>query len=185
MSDDINMTDIKETSLRPVRILSWFMIVNAKMQTIKYHLLTFVFSQDVHRTDADAPGLWTFLRHRFHLAPQVTNLTFLASCPVSVVCKPLHIKGIGIEDDINPTNLRISDLKRQPTIHSIFLFFLFLLFRLSSITFEGINHKLEISFTFLWFIKTRLDPFKTGIGDLDMIPENTPAVKIDCQVFHL
>ena len=31
MSDDINMTDVKETSLRPVRILSWFMIVNAKM----------------------------------------------------------------------------------------------------------------------------------------------------------
>ena len=152
MSDDINMTDIKETPLRPVRVLSWFMIVNAKMQTIKYHLLTFVFSQDVHRTDADTSGLGTFLRHRFHLAPQVTNLTFLASCPVSVVCKPLHIKGIGIEDDINPTNLSVSDLKCQPSVHSILLFFFFLLLHLGLITLEDIEHKLEIGFTFLWFI---------------------------------
>ena len=185
MGDDVNMTGIKEASLRPVGILSRQVVVDSEMQTVEDDLLAIVFSHDAHSTDADAPRLRTFLRHGLHLSAQMTDLALMASRPETVVGKPVHIEGIRIEDHVDPADLRIPDLKREPAVRAVLFHFLFLRLALLLVTLEGIDHKLEVAFLPFLLVQTGLHPLQTGIGDLDVIPEDAPTVKIDGQALHV
>ena len=136
------MTDIEKAPVRFSFILTGFMIVEHKMETVDGDLLSFALAKNGQFTYFHMGTLIPLLRLQLHLSAQMADFTLLTASPTLVIVQFFQIECIRVENHVDISNIDITHVKYKLAL--LFLHFFLCRLFLRFVALECIQNELVV-----------------------------------------